>query len=145
MTKTITDCIVPLIYAPVICKGTRYQNIYEARCRGHKDSDCVPASGDVPSDHIKKLIQPQPDSGLTPVPCPDICDPVIGADGKVYKNECQARASGTSAVANSIDRSICGQQTAPGARGQLDIGKFLQENWLWIAGAIVLAIILTRR
>jgi hypothetical protein len=99
----------------------------------------------IPGDPIQRLIQPQPDSGLTPVPCPDICDPVIGVDGRVYKNECQARASGTTAVANAVDRSICGQQTAPSAPGQFDIGKFLQENWLWIAGAIVLAIILTRR
>jgi hypothetical protein len=141
MIKPISDCVVPQIYAPVICKGTRYQNIYEARCMGHRDSDCVPASG-ATGDPIQKLIQPQPDSGLAPVPCPDTCDPVIGADGKVYRNECQARAAGTLAVANAIDRSICGQQSVT---GQFDIGKFLQENWLWIAGAFVLAIILTRR
>jgi hypothetical protein len=71
-----------------------------------------------------------------------VCDPVIGADGKVYRNECQARAAGTTAVANAIDRSICGQQTSS---GQLDIGKFFQENWLWIVGALVLALLLTRR
>jgi hypothetical protein len=95
----------------------------------------------IPGDPIQMLIRPQLDGGLTPTPCPDTCDPVIGADGRVYKNECQARASGTTAVANAVDRSICGQQAAP---GKFDIGKFLKENWLWIAGAIVLAIILTR-
>lgn len=63
------------------------------------------------------------------------CDPVIGTDQKVYRHEHCAQCAGVQAIANALDRSICGMG---------DLFAWLKQYW-YIPVAILLVLWLLRR
>ena len=91
------DCVCADIYDPVCgADGLTYGNACEARCAGvefrpgecarpacRDDSECAP-------DEI--CVDGQCRAGGCI--CPDIYDPVCGADGRTYGNACEARCAG---------------------------------------------------
>lgn len=81
---------------------------------------------------------PVANGGGTPgMRCPDTCDPVIGTNGNVYKNECYARMAGVEPIANALDRSICEEDIT-------SVGEWLKRYW-YIPAVVIAILILLRR
>lgn len=67
------------------------------------------------------------------------CDPVIGTDQKTYRNAHCAACAGVQAVANALDRSICGEGTLSG------IFQWIKDNMIVVIIAFAVAILLSGR
>lgn len=67
------------------------------------------------------------------------CDPVIGDDRQVYRNEHCAKCLRVTPVANAVDRSICGPEIFN------DIIKWIKENPTVALVAVIVALLLLRR
>lgn len=68
------------------------------------------------------------------------CDPVIGTDQKVYRNEHCAQCAGVQAIANALDRSMCVQTSTT----LNEMIEWLKQYW-YIPAAILLVLWLLRR
>lgn len=66
------------------------------------------------------------------------CNPVIGTDQKVYRNEHCAQCAGAQAVANAVDRSICDTEVFK------EIIEWVKQNPVVVVIAAIIALLLIR-
>lgn len=87
-------------------------------------------------------VEPLPNGGggFARSPCDlcktEPCNPVIGSDQKVYRNEHCARCAGVTAIASALDQSVCNEVSG--------VMEWLKKYW-YIPAAILAIILLMRR